>query len=232
MKALAAALVAAQQEMPAVEKDATNPHFGSRFVSLDHLIAKTKPVLNKHGLAIAQFPSESDGAPALTTMLIHSESGDQIAYTLPLVLAKQDMQGLGGALTYARRYAWAAVLGICDESDDDGNAASAPGTGAPQASDSAGEQKAAASSPSPSGSAVATSSDGWTWPFGKHKGKSLADTPAEYLEWFLEKSDKEDIKQRIREFQTVGALADTGGSFYDADPDAGIPFDKTIDGLN
>lgn len=86
--------------------------------------------------------------------------------------------------------------------------------------------QAAASSPHPSGSAAATTtSDGWTWPFGKHKGKTLADTPAEYLEWFLEKSDKEDIKQRIREFQTVGALAETGGSFYDADdPDSDVPF--------
>ena len=97
---------------------------------------------------------------------------------------------------------------------------SAPVPGASQVSDSAGEQKAAASSPSPSGSAAATSSDGWTWPFGKHKGKSLADTPAEYLEWFLEKSDKEDIKQRIREFQNLAELPAGGGFVHDDD----VPF--------
>ena len=58
--ALAAALVAAQAEMPKVEADAVNPHFKSRFVSLDHLIAKTRPVLNKHGLAIMQAPNTHD----------------------------------------------------------------------------------------------------------------------------------------------------------------------------
>jgi hypothetical protein len=125
MKQLAAALVKAQAEMPAVEPDQVNPHYKSRFVSLDHLIAKTRPTLAKHGLVIAQFPSHLDGAPALTTRLIH-ESGELLESTLPLVLAKNDMQGLGGALTYARRYAWAAVLGISEEEDDDAERASEP----------------------------------------------------------------------------------------------------------
>jgi hypothetical protein len=118
VKQLAAALIAAQAEMPAVEPNATNPHYKSRFVTLDHLIAKTRPTLTKHGLAIMQFPSQLDGAPALTTRLVHL-SGEAVEDTMPLVLAKQDMQGLGGALTYARRYAWSAVLGISSEEDDD-----------------------------------------------------------------------------------------------------------------
>jgi hypothetical protein len=118
VKQLAAALIAAQADMPAVEPNATNPHYKSRFVTLDHLIAKTRPTLTKHGLAIMQFPSQLDGAPALTTRLVHL-SGEAVEDTMPLVLAKQDMQGLGGALTYARRYAWSAVLGISSEEDDD-----------------------------------------------------------------------------------------------------------------
>jgi hypothetical protein len=120
---LAAALVAAQAEMPPVEPNATNPHFGSKFVSLDHLIAKTRPVLNKHGLAILQKPTQVDGQPALETTLIH-KNGETVTETMPLILAGPDMQKLGAALTYARRYAWAALLGIAAETDDDGNQAS------------------------------------------------------------------------------------------------------------
>lgn len=121
---LAQALVAAQAAMPRVEPDATNPHFKSRFVSLDHLIAKTRPVLNKHGLAILQAPSaDMDGKPALTTTIYHV-SGEKHSSQMPLLVGREDMQGLGAALTYARRYAWAAALGICADEDDDGEQAS------------------------------------------------------------------------------------------------------------
>ena len=125
MTGLAAALVAAQKEMPKVEPDAVNPHFKSKFVSLDHLIAKTRPVLNKHGLAIVQSPTHIEGSPALATTLYHS-SGESATDVMPLILAGSNMQKLGAALTYARRYAWAAALGIAGEEDDDGEQASAP----------------------------------------------------------------------------------------------------------
>lgn len=126
---LAQALVAAQQEMPKVDKDAKNPHFNSAFVSLDHLIATTRPVLNRHGLAIIQLPIAMEGGgPGLRTTILHSESGDSQQADMPLFLQKQDMQGYGSALTYARRYAWASALGIASEDDDDGNVASAPAT--------------------------------------------------------------------------------------------------------
>ncbi len=121
---LAEALVAAQAEFPAVEPNAVNPHFKSRFVTLDHLIAKTRPILNKHGLAVTQEPSVSEGGfPTLTTTLLHV-SGEERSSTMPLLLTKQDMQGLGAALTYAKRYAWSAALGISADEDDDGNSAS------------------------------------------------------------------------------------------------------------
>ena len=120
---LAEAIVAAQAAMPKVEPDAVNPHFKSKFVSLDHLIAKTRPVLNAHGLAIVQSPTHIEGSPALTTT-IHHVSGESLSSTMPLLVSKEDMQGLGGAITYARRYAWAAALGICADEDDDGNQAS------------------------------------------------------------------------------------------------------------
>ena len=122
VKALAAALVAAQAEMPAVEPDQVNPHFKTRFVSLDHLIAKTRPVLNRHGLALVQLPATSDlGLPVLRTTLIHGPTGEQVSADTPLILQKQDMQAFGAAITYARRYAWAAALGIASDEDNDGN---------------------------------------------------------------------------------------------------------------
>lgn len=118
---LAGALVSAQARMPAVGKDSENPHFHSRFVSLDSLIAATRPVLNEHGLAITQFPVTVDGLPVLRTTLLHAVSGEQLSGDTPLYLSRNDMQGYGAAVTYARRYAWAAVLGIASEEDTDGN---------------------------------------------------------------------------------------------------------------
>jgi hypothetical protein len=122
---LASALVAAQANMPTVAKDAENPHFKSKFVSLDALIEKTRPVLNGHGLALVQFPTVSDlGAPVLRTILIHGPSGEQLTADMALLVTGTTMQQLGSAITYARRYAWAAVLGVATEADDDGNSAS------------------------------------------------------------------------------------------------------------
>lgn len=126
-KTLAAALVAAQKQMPAVEPNAVNPHFRSKFVSLDHLIAKTRPVLNDNGLAISQFPAVADGAPVLRTVILHADSGETLQADTPLFLNKQDMQQLGAAITYARRYAWASALGISADEDDDGNSTASNG---------------------------------------------------------------------------------------------------------
>jgi hypothetical protein len=124
---LAAAFVAAQAEMPAVEADAENPHFRSKFVSLGNLVAKARPVLNRHGIGVAQFPSiDEHGKPTLVTVLMHGKSGEQMAYPAPLLLPKADPQGQGSAITYMRRYALAAALGIVDQEDDDGTAAARP----------------------------------------------------------------------------------------------------------
>jgi hypothetical protein len=128
---LAAALVAAQAEMPTVAKDGANPHFRSRFVTLDALIAATRPILNKHGLSIAQGAGGSHAAVTLTTTIQH-ESGESWGLTMPIYPAKPDMQALGAAITYARRYGWAAILGIAAEEDDDHESASDRAAAGPQ----------------------------------------------------------------------------------------------------
>lgn len=123
---LAKALVEAQARMPRVEKKGLNPHFKSEYVTLDDLIAATRPVLNQHGLAINQFPAVHEtGNPVLVTRITHV-SGESLEYAMPLAAGHANMQALGAAITYARRFAWAAALGIASDTDDDGNAASQP----------------------------------------------------------------------------------------------------------
>lgn len=124
---LGAALVAAQAEMPALQRDKINPAFKSQYLSLEGLLEGVLPILNKHGLAVAQFPTfvrtEAELVPALRTVLIHGESGETLEDTMLLMLAKRDPQGQGSGITYAKRYALCALLGISADADDDGNAA-------------------------------------------------------------------------------------------------------------
>jgi hypothetical protein len=129
VSALAEALVAAQAELPcALGKDADGQigQRSYRYLTLDKLIAATKPILQKHGLSIVQWPAfiqrGEDGAiPALVTEL-HHESGEHLEDKMPLYLASKTMQDFGAAITYARRYAWQSVLGIAAEEDTDGPA--------------------------------------------------------------------------------------------------------------
>lgn len=117
---LAAALVAAQAEFSAVPKTADNPFFKSKYADLATVILHTQPILAKHGLAVSQHPTVVDGESSLTTYLLHS-SGQQLVSTMRLCAAKNDPQGQGAAITYARRFAYMAVLGLVADVDDDGN---------------------------------------------------------------------------------------------------------------
>ena len=122
---LSQALVAAQADMPALQRNALNPHFSSKFISLDSLLENVLPVLNKHDLALIQTPTVLDGEPALTTRLWHGATGEFIEDTMLLVMDKSNPQGQGSGITYARRYSLQAILGLAAEQDDDGNAATA-----------------------------------------------------------------------------------------------------------
>lgn len=122
---LLAALHAAMNEMPALKKDATNPHYKNKYISLDGLTDAVTPILLKHGLLWSTFPcSDTNGQPALRYKLSHVASGEVEQDTMPLLLSKSDSQGQGSAITYARRYALQAVLNLVADEDDDGNKAS------------------------------------------------------------------------------------------------------------
>lgn len=133
IKAIAPALLAAQKAIAFAKKDATNPHFKNKYADLPAVIEAIKPALNDAGISYIQTPAPSDdGKLHLTTTLLH-ESGEWIADTLVMPLPKQDPQGYGSAITYARRYALAAITGLYQD-DDDGNAASG-NRGAPAQND-------------------------------------------------------------------------------------------------
>ena len=124
IKLLAAALIAAQTELPTVTKEKENPFFKSKYVGLDTVLPPALKVLTDHGLGLVQsVGQDSQGGTTLTTMLLH-ESGEWLSDTQPLLLVKTDQQGQGSAITYARRYGLMAMLGLVGEDDDDGNAAS------------------------------------------------------------------------------------------------------------
>lgn len=125
IKELATAFSKAQASVEGAAKDSANPHFKNKYADLASVWSACREALTKNGLSIAQFPGELiDNRMTMTTMLMHS-SGQWMRETLSIPLSKVDAQGYGSATTYARRYALAAVVGVCPE-DDDGNAASQP----------------------------------------------------------------------------------------------------------
>lgn len=120
--ALAAALSKAQWEIEGAVKDKTNPAFRSRYADLGSVWDAIRGPMTKHGLSVIQMPHSDPTTFWLTTRLMHS-SGEWLEGDYPLNPVKHDPQGYGSAITYARRYALMAVLGVAPE-DDDGNAAS------------------------------------------------------------------------------------------------------------
>ena len=120
--ALAAALAKAQGEIEGASKDKTNPHFKSAYADLASVWGACRAPLSKNTLAVLQ-PSFTDGPRVtVTTILVHS-SGEFIESDLTMVAGQNTPQGIGSCITYARRYALSALVGVAPE-DDDGNAAS------------------------------------------------------------------------------------------------------------
>lgn len=121
---LFAALATAQGEIEGAKKDSQNPHFKSKYADLASVVAVIREPMAKNGLAYVQTPKLSDRAVSVETMICH-KSGQFIAETLEMPLAQTTAHGVGSAITYARRYALMAMVGVAPE-DDDGNAATQP----------------------------------------------------------------------------------------------------------
>ena len=124
---LAKALSIVQGKLTYATKDSSNPFFKSKYADLESVWDACRDLLASNGLAVAQFPgtySDLDKSMSLTTILTH-ESGEWISQEMSVPVTKADAQGAGSAITYMRRYALAAVVGVV-QADDDGNAASSP----------------------------------------------------------------------------------------------------------
>lgn len=161
---LATALVKARSEIAAIAKDAVNPHFKSRYASLDTIIETVMPILNGHGLTVVQgvVVPDTDAAGKLVaftlrTTLLHV-SGESLSSDVVMPVAKSDPQGAGGALTYGRRYGLSALLALATDEDDDGNTASR------------GKATTARTERRP---ANVNNNAGPLMPVGKHKGQRL-----------------------------------------------------------
>lgn len=125
MKEISAALVKAQKEFGPALKTSSNPHFRSKYADLSACVEAVIDGLNNNGIFLMQSSHLCEDGVTVETVFIH-ESGEQIsAGKLHVPASKQDAQGYGSALTYARRYALMAACGIAPE-DDDGNAAVRP----------------------------------------------------------------------------------------------------------
>lgn len=128
---IAAALSKAQAVIAGAVKDKTNPHFKSDYADLSSVWDACRKPLTDNGLSVAQTAATEEGRVGVTTILMHS-SGQWISDTLVMKPTKDDPQGVGSCITYARRYALAAMVGVAPE-DDDGNAASAKPASTPKA---------------------------------------------------------------------------------------------------
>jgi len=114
---LVKALVLAQAEFKPIKKDSINPFYNKKYATLDAVIDATAEALRKNGLIVIQTMQDD----SLVTTLAHT-SGQWISGSALLHAVKQDPQGMGSAITYARRYGYCAITQCSpSDEDDDGN---------------------------------------------------------------------------------------------------------------
>lgn len=121
---LAKSLVVANKSVKNPQKNAVNPHFRNRYATLDAIIEAYKDSYLNNGISVLENPKTEDGKVGVEITLLH-ESGQFITHD-PFMLppGKNDAQGHGSSITYARRYALSSVMNIAADEDDDGNSAS------------------------------------------------------------------------------------------------------------
>jgi len=112
-----------QQEIGKISKSQTNPFFKSRYFDINALLEQLQPLLEKHQLLILQPLSSIGERPAIETIILDAETGDQLTRSITPLPDLTDPQKQGSAITYYRRYSLQSLLGLQAE-DDDGNKAS------------------------------------------------------------------------------------------------------------
>jgi hypothetical protein len=108
-----------------IKKDAKNPFFKSTYASLSNILDQIADPLAESGLIFTQLPT---GENELVSMLIHADTGEYIQSCYSMKPVKDDPQGRGSVITYQRRYALSAILGLNIDADDDANEATHGGS--------------------------------------------------------------------------------------------------------
>lgn len=132
IKGISSALIQFHIKVDTIKKDATNPFFKSKYASLSNILDAIQVPLEESGLSFSQLPTGESG---LTTILMHSETGEYLMSDYQMQPVKNDPQGKGSVITYQRRYALSAILGLNIDEDDDANAATHGGKTPEQAID-------------------------------------------------------------------------------------------------
>lgn len=209
-----------QSELEPIKKEANNPFFKSKYAELSSIIEVIRPLCKKHGFIILQEPGNQNERLALTTTIMH-ESGEFVRSTISYPVVKQDPQGYGSAITYARRYSLQAIFCLETE-DDDGNRATH--THKP--------------SYKPQNSPISKDNDkpiseGWTGEEivagGKYKGQRWADLNTNYLEYLItapkaqaetrSNATKELARRQNGEYEAINAEAEQAGAYDDTQAD-------------
>jgi len=99
----------------------TNPFHKSKYAPLDEVLNTVKKPLSECGLAVIQNPTTKGQDVIIQNILIDKEGGYITFEALNIRADKTNAQGIGGAITYARRYSLSAILGLSSEEDNDGN---------------------------------------------------------------------------------------------------------------
>jgi hypothetical protein len=133
-----AALAAAQAAMGPALKQAVNPAFKSKYADLASVMDACLPALTANGICVMQPTGEDELGRFVKTILAHT-SGETVECRVPLIVSKNDMQGYGSAVTYARRYGLMSMAGIAPEDDDGNAAAKAPPKEEPKRTNTAAE---------------------------------------------------------------------------------------------
>lgn len=182
------AFVAVQAALKPAVKDSNNPHFKSKYADLASVWDACKEPLTKNGFAVIQCPEKKDDCVVIITRLLHS-SGEFIESELTMKPMDTRPQSDGSAITYGRRYALAAMVGVCPD-DDDGNDASGRGEPPRQQAQPKANGKAntreAVNDTIPVNAKNAVYMTGFKWKFGKlvkDAGESIWATNDELKNW-------------------------------------------------
>ena len=115
-----------QKEFKGMTPDAQNPFFKSSYITLDGILETVRPILSKHNLCVLQEATGDGEYIFVKTKLAHTSGEILETDILRMKPQKNDPQSMGSCITYAKRYQLAALLGICESVDDDGNKATYP----------------------------------------------------------------------------------------------------------